>query len=180
LFRPARQQFEQGMTVGEQEYRQSRAGQFMPEELDVSRMTGNIAGTLLPSTAAVRALKLAQAPVRAGAVGGVVSGTNFADGWSFASVASAQTRTFARSFTFQSADQARYFFNGGGRLRINVTASDNTAGGSQRSAAMASLIQAIGSCDIDANGARNLGFTGTGVTSGEFGLANVCCATTCL
>jgi hypothetical protein len=74
FFRPARQQFEQGMTVGEQQYRQSRAGQFMPEELDVGRMTGNVAGTLLPSTAAVRALKLAQAPIKAGAVGGAVSG----------------------------------------------------------------------------------------------------------
>jgi len=74
LFRPARQQFEQGMTAGEQSYRQSRAGQFMPEELDVSRMVGNVAGTLLPSTAAVRALKLAQSPVKAGAVGGMVSG----------------------------------------------------------------------------------------------------------
>lgn len=74
LFRPARQQFEQGMTAGEQSYRQSRAGQFMPEELDVSRMVGNVAGTLLPSTAAVRALKIAQSPVKAGAVSGVVSG----------------------------------------------------------------------------------------------------------
>jgi hypothetical protein len=74
LFRPARQQFEQGMTAGEQSYRQSRAGQFMPEELDVGRMVGNVAGTLLPSTAAVRALKIAQSPVKAGAVSGVVSG----------------------------------------------------------------------------------------------------------
>lgn len=73
-FRPARQQFEQGMTVGEQAYRQSRAGQFMPDEMDVSRMAGNIAGTLLPSTAAVKAMKLMQAPVKAGAVTGMVSG----------------------------------------------------------------------------------------------------------
>jgi len=73
-FRPARQQFEQGMTVGEQAYRQSRAGQFMPDEMDVSRMVGNIAGTLLPSTAAVKAMKLMQAPVKAGAVTGMVSG----------------------------------------------------------------------------------------------------------
>jgi len=74
LFAPARRQFEQSMTAGEQAYRQSRAGQFMPDELDVGRMTGNVAGTLLPSTAAVRALKLAQAPVKAGAVGGAVGG----------------------------------------------------------------------------------------------------------
>lgn len=74
IFTPARRQFEQSMTAGEQAYRQSRAGQFMPEELDVGRMIGNVAGTLLPSTAAVRALKLTQAPVKGGAVGGMVSG----------------------------------------------------------------------------------------------------------
>ena len=55
-------------------YRQSRAGQFMPEEMDVGRVVGNVAGSLLPSTAAVKALNLAAAPVKAGAVGGAVSG----------------------------------------------------------------------------------------------------------
>lgn len=73
-FRPARRQFEQSMTAGEEAYRKSRAGQFMPEEMDVGRVVGNVAGTLLPSTAAVSAMKLAQAPVRAGAVTGMVSG----------------------------------------------------------------------------------------------------------
>lgn len=74
VFRPARRQFEQSMTAGEEAYRKSRAGQFMPEEMDVGRVVGNVAGTLLPSTAAVSAMKLAQAPVRAGAVTGMVSG----------------------------------------------------------------------------------------------------------
>jgi hypothetical protein len=55
-------------------YRQSRAGQFMPDEMDVGRVVGNVAGSLLPSTAAVKALNLAAAPVKAGAVGGAVSG----------------------------------------------------------------------------------------------------------
>lgn len=55
-------------------YRQSRAGQFMPGEMDVGRVVGNVAGSLLPSTGAVKALNLAAAPVRAGAVGGAVSG----------------------------------------------------------------------------------------------------------
>lgn len=55
-------------------YRQSRAGQFMPEEMDVGRVVGNVASSLLPSTAAVKALNLAAAPVKAGAVGGAVSG----------------------------------------------------------------------------------------------------------
>lgn len=74
LFAPSVLGFERGMTAGEQAYRQSRAGQFMPEEMDVGRMVGNVAGTLLPSTAAVKALKVTQAPVKAGAVGGMVSG----------------------------------------------------------------------------------------------------------
>lgn len=55
-------------------YRQLRAGQFMPGEMDVGRVVGNVAGSLLPSTAAVKALNLAAAPVKAGAVSGVVSG----------------------------------------------------------------------------------------------------------
>ncbi len=55
-------------------YRQSRAGQFMPEEIDVGRLTGNIAASLVPSTSAVKALNLAASPVKAGAVGGAVSG----------------------------------------------------------------------------------------------------------
>jgi len=55
-------------------YRKSRAGQFMPEEMDVGRVVGNVAASLLPSTAAVKALNLAAAPVKAGAVGGAVSG----------------------------------------------------------------------------------------------------------
>lgn len=74
FIRPARQSFEQAMTAGEKQYRQDRAGQLRPDELDVGRMVGNVAGTLLPSTAAVKALNLAAKPVKAGAVSGVVSG----------------------------------------------------------------------------------------------------------
>lgn len=55
-------------------YRQARAGQFMPGETDVGRLAGNIAASLVPSTRAVQALNLAAAPVKAGAVGGAVSG----------------------------------------------------------------------------------------------------------
>ena len=58
----------------EMQYRQARAGQFMPGEMDVGRVAGNVASSLLPSTAAVKALNLAAAPVKAGAVSGVVGG----------------------------------------------------------------------------------------------------------
>jgi len=74
FIRPARQSFEQAMTAGEKQYRQDRTGQLRPDELDVGRMVGNVGGTLLPSTAAVRALNLAAKPVKAGAVSGAVSG----------------------------------------------------------------------------------------------------------
>jgi hypothetical protein len=69
-----RQRVEEINRQNEMLYRQSRAGQFMPEELDVGRLTGNIAASLVPSTSAVQALNLAAAPVKAGAVGGAVSG----------------------------------------------------------------------------------------------------------
>lgn len=74
IVRPARQMFEQSMTTGEKEYRQARSGQLMPDELDVGRMIGNVAGTFIPSTAAVKALNLATKPVKAGAVSSAVSG----------------------------------------------------------------------------------------------------------
>jgi len=74
FIRPARQSFEQAMTAGEKQYRQDRTGQLRPDELDVGRMVGNVGGTLLPSTAAVKALNLATKPVKAGAVSGAVSG----------------------------------------------------------------------------------------------------------
>jgi hypothetical protein len=74
FIRPARQSFEQAMTAGEKQYRQDRTGQLRPDELDVGRMVGNVGGTLLPSTAAVKALNLAAKPVKAGAVSGAVSG----------------------------------------------------------------------------------------------------------
>ena len=69
-----RQRVEEINRQNEALYRQSRAGQFMPDEMDVGRVVGNVGASLLPSTAAVKALNLAAAPVKAGAVGGAVSG----------------------------------------------------------------------------------------------------------
>jgi len=69
-----RQRVEEINRQNELLYKQARAGQFMPEEIDVGRLTGNIAASLVPSTSAVQALNLAAAPVKAGAVGGAVSG----------------------------------------------------------------------------------------------------------
>lgn len=69
-----RQRVEEMNRQNELLYRQARAGQFMPEETDVGRLAGNIAASLVPSTRAVQALNLAASPVKAGAVGGAVSG----------------------------------------------------------------------------------------------------------
>jgi hypothetical protein len=51
-----------------------RQGQMQQGEIDVGRVGGNIAGTLIPSSAAVRALGAVTAPVRAGAITGAVGG----------------------------------------------------------------------------------------------------------
>jgi hypothetical protein len=54
--------------------RNIRQGQMRQGEIDVGRVIGNIAGTLIPSTAAVRVLGATTAPVRAGAITGAVGG----------------------------------------------------------------------------------------------------------
>ena len=69
-----RQRVEEINRQNELLYRQARAGQFIPEETDVGRLVGNIAGALVPSTGAVKALNLATAPVKGGVVAGTVSG----------------------------------------------------------------------------------------------------------
>jgi hypothetical protein len=51
-----------------------RQGQMRQGEIDVGRVGGNIAGTLIPSSAAVRVLGATTAPVRAGAITGAVGG----------------------------------------------------------------------------------------------------------
>lgn len=59
----------------ELEYQQKwRQGQMRQGEIDVGRVGGNIVGTLLPSTAAVRALGAVTAPVRAGSIAGATGG----------------------------------------------------------------------------------------------------------
>lgn len=51
-----------------------RQGQMRQGEIDVGRVGGNIAGTLIPSSAAVRALGATTAPIRSGAITGAVGG----------------------------------------------------------------------------------------------------------
>jgi hypothetical protein len=51
-----------------------RQGQMQQGEIDVGRVGGNIAATLIPSTAAVRALGAVSLPFRAGAITGAIGG----------------------------------------------------------------------------------------------------------
>ena len=56
--------------------RNFRQGQMRQGEIDVGRVIGNIAGTLIPSGAAVRVLGATTAPVRAGAITGAIGGAS--------------------------------------------------------------------------------------------------------
>jgi len=59
----------------ERAYQQDwRMGQMKPNEFDVGRAVGGVVGTAIPATTAVKALGLMSAPVRAGAVSGVIGG----------------------------------------------------------------------------------------------------------
>lgn len=59
----------------ERAYQQDwRMGQMKPNEFDVGRAVGGAVATAIPATTAVKALGLATAPVRAGAVSGAVGG----------------------------------------------------------------------------------------------------------
>jgi len=74
FMRQERQRVEDINRENERLYRQARAGQLMPGEMDVGRIIGNIGGTIAPGAQAIRALNLTSAPVRGGAVAGGVSG----------------------------------------------------------------------------------------------------------
>jgi len=75
FFKSERQRVEDINRQAELDYQRNfRQGQMRQGEIDVGRVGGNILGTLIPSTAAVRALSATTAPVRAGAISGGVSG----------------------------------------------------------------------------------------------------------
>lgn len=68
---------------------------------------------------------------------------------------SVQTRTFTRTCTWTDGNQARWFFNAGGKVRIKVSA---TSSGDARSLEMGAIIDGLGTCTIGYN--NNTGFTG--------------------
>ena len=96
--------------------------------------------------------------------------------WNFASTATFQTVSpIERQIAFASGDQARYFFNSGGYIRVRISAQDNTGGGTARSASMAACINRVGSINItgSTNGGvatNNLPDTITGSGKGYWAL----------
>jgi hypothetical protein len=77
FFRGERRRVEDINRQAELDYQRNfRQGQMRQDEIDVGRVIGNIAGTLIPSTAAVRVLGATTAPVRAGAITGAIGGAS--------------------------------------------------------------------------------------------------------
>lgn len=92
--------------------------------------------------------------------GATTTGSNFDNAWSSTSV----TRTL--TVTFESSDQARYFFNAGGRLSLVLTPVDFS--GNAKENAWAALVNAVGTIHLDAYSSTR---TGTGETVTTNGLA---------
>jgi len=76
-----------------------------------------------------------------GTIGSNSTGSLGARVWSVGGTAgtAAQTNTWTETFTFASADQARYFFNAGGRIHWTFAATNNN--GTLRSADLVTLVQ---------------------------------------
>ena len=72
------------------------------------------------------------------------------------------TFTYTRTATFASADQARYFFNAGGELNLDLTAGANT-GGTGRGAQALAMVTGLGGI-AEFRATTNNGRTGTGET----------------
>jgi hypothetical protein len=92
----------------------------------------------------------------------VVVGTNQTTAWTSATTSSTLARSFGIRATFPSADQARYFFNSGGRLKLNVSGTQNASTTSRTNAAIALCTNLGGIALFAAN--TNGGRTGSGGT----------------
>jgi hypothetical protein len=85
-----------------------------------------------------------------------LTNTSATNSWTVAgATASVQTRTFDRTCTWSDGNQARWFFNAGGKIRIKVSA---TSSGDARSLEMGAIIDGLGTCTIGYN--SNTGFNG--------------------
>lgn len=93
----------------------------------------------------------------------VVAGTGLAyAAWTSTTTSSTLTRAFGARAAFATADRARFFFNAGGRLKFNISA---TSSGSSRSTAAAALVGYLGGVALFAANTTG-GRTGAGGTLG--------------
>lgn len=93
--------------------------------------------------------------------GSTTTGTNLTTAWTNASTASTLSGTWGARCAFASADAARYFFNCGGKLKFNFSASgSNGSGRSNEVVALAGFMGGVATFGQRTNGGR----TGTGGT----------------
>tara|TARA_B100000424_G_scaffold233003_1_gene196115 strand:+ start:84 stop:1082 length:999 start_codon:yes stop_codon:yes gene_type:complete len=96
------------------------------------------------------------------ASGGLTAGGE--DSSRVASAVYDQTHIVEESFTFDGGDEARFFFNAGGKIRVSV--SNNAAGSTGRDTAMNAVISALGNFDIGATTSTRSGSGELIVTNG--------------
>lgn len=80
--------------------------------------------------------------------------------WTSGSTTSTLTRSFGARATFASADQARYFFNAGGRLKFNITGTSDAVARSTAALALLNNMGGVALFAANTNGGR----TGSGGT----------------
>ena len=126
-------------------------------------------------TIAIKAAVAADlATLAASVAGGCVNATAVAEGAELQSSVSSTrwtgSHTVEHSITFANANSARYFFNAGGKIRVNLTSNGGgTAGGSTLTAkddSVAELITAMGNFDIASVQSTRSGTTETLTTNG--------------
>lgn len=78
-------------------------------------------------------------------------------------IAAVVTRVFAVEVEWNSGDQARWFFNSGGRVRISISGVTTGSPANDRSTDLVATLIGLGSCDI--RGHTNTGFTGNDAAS---------------
>ena len=94
----------------------------------------------------------------------VIAGTGLTAAWTSGTTSSTLTRSIGIKAAFGSADQARYFFNSGGRLKYNVSAAQNASTTSRTNEiiSLAAFLGGVGIFGANTNGGRS----GTGGTLG--------------
>jgi len=92
---------------------------------------------------------------------GTTSTTSYSFSYSAASGATA-TGTSTRTCTFSSVDAARYFFNAGGQIKVNITSVTNVNGTSRSTNQVTTWVTNLGSKTMRAR--SSLARTGTGGT----------------